>query len=100
MPAARSAFLSCRARIFSSMEPATTSLNEHGLGLAEAVGAVGGLVFDGGVPPRVVVDHRVGGGEVEADAAGLEADEEDRHGPSWNCRTGASRSAVSPVRVT
>ncbi len=52
-------------------------VDEDGLFLADAVGAVGGLVFDGGVPPGVVVDDGVGGGEVEADAAGLEADEED-----------------------
>jgi hypothetical protein len=64
------------------------------------VGAVGGLVFDGRVPPRVVVDHRVGRGQVEADAAGLQADQEDRHSPSWKRRIGVSRSVVSPVRVT
>ena len=45
--------------------------------LADAVGAVGGLVFDGRVPPRVHVDHVVGGGQVEAQAAGLEADQEE-----------------------
>ena len=43
------------------------------------MGTVGGLGFDGGIPPRVVVDHGIGGGEVEADAASLEADEEHRH---------------------
>nr|WP_156925529.1 hypothetical protein [Thioalkalivibrio paradoxus] len=30
--------------------------------LADAVGAVGGLVFDRGVPPGVEVDHVVGEG--------------------------------------
>ena len=29
--------------------------------LTDAVGAVGGLVFGGGVPPGVVVDDRIGG---------------------------------------
>ena len=37
-------------------------VDEDRLGLADAVGAVGGLVFGGGVPPRVVVDDGVGGG--------------------------------------
>ena len=37
-------------------------VDEDGLGLADAVGAVGGLVFGGGVPPGVVVDDGVGGG--------------------------------------
>jgi hypothetical protein len=82
------------------MEPATTSLDEHRLGLAEAVGAVGGLVFDGRVPPRVVVDHRVGGGEVEADAAGLQADQEDRHLAVLELADRGFPVGVSPVRVT
>jgi hypothetical protein len=54
-------------------------VDEHRLVLPEAVGAVGGLVLDRRVPPRVVVDHGIGGGQVEAEAAGLEADQEDRH---------------------
>ena len=37
-------------------------VDEDRLGLADAVGAVGGLVLGGGVPPRVVVDDGVGGG--------------------------------------
>ena len=45
--------------------------------LADAVGAVGGLVLDGGVPPGIHVDDVVGGGEVEPGAAGLEADQEE-----------------------
>ena len=36
------------------------------LRLADAVGAVGRLVLDGRVPPRVEVDDGVGGGQVEA----------------------------------
>ena len=45
--------------------------------MADAVGAVGGLGFDGRVPPRVEVDDGVCFGEVEAEAAGFETDEED-----------------------
>ena len=43
------------------------------------MGAVGGLVLGRWVPPRVVVDHGVGRGEVEAHAARLQADQEHRH---------------------
>ena len=35
-----------------------------------------GLVFDGRVPPRVDDDHVVGRGQVQAEAAGLQADQE------------------------
>lgn len=52
-------------------------VDEDGFVLADAVGAVGGLGFGGGVPPGVVVDYGVCGGEVEAGAAGFEGDEED-----------------------
>ena len=48
-------------------------------GLADAMGAVGGLGFGGGIPPGIEVDDGVGGGEIQADAAGFEADEEDRN---------------------
>ena len=40
------------------------------------MGAVGRLVLDGRVPPRVVMDDRVGRRQIEAGAAGLEADQE------------------------
>lgn len=52
-------------------------VDEDGFVLADAVGAVGRLVFGGRIPPRVVVDDGVGGGEVEAGAAGFEGNEED-----------------------
>jgi hypothetical protein len=48
--------------------------------LADAVGAVGGLVLDGRVPPGVEVDDHVRAGQVQARAAGLEADQEQRDG--------------------
>ena len=40
--------------------------------LADAVGAVGGLGFCRWIPPWVVVDHGVCGGEVESGAASFE----------------------------
>ena len=43
--------------------------------LANAVGTVGGLSLDGGIPPEVVVDDMAGGGEVETGAGGLEREE-------------------------
>ena len=52
-------------------------VDEDGFVLADAVGAVGGLVFGGGVPPRVVVNDGVGVGEGESGASGFEGDEED-----------------------
>ena len=52
------------------------AIDGNGALLADAVGAVGGLVLHGGVPPGVHVDDVVGGGEVDAEAAGFQADEE------------------------
>jgi hypothetical protein len=46
------------------------------------------------------VDHRVGGGEVEADAAGLQADQEDRHLAVLELADRGFPVGVSPVRVT
>ena len=48
--------------------------------LADPVGAVGGLGFHGWIPPGIEMDNRVRPGEVEADAARLEADEENGDG--------------------
>ena len=44
--------------------------------LADTEGAVGGLGFDGGVPPQVVMDDLRCGGEVEPSAACLERENE------------------------
>lgn len=52
-------------------------VDEDGFVLADAVGAVGGLVFCGRVPPGVVVDDGVGIGEGEPGSACFEGDEED-----------------------
>ena len=52
-------------------------VGDDGAGLADAVGAVGGLVLDGGVPPAVVVDDVGGFGEGEAEGAGAEGEDEE-----------------------
>ena len=44
--------------------------------LPDTEGAVGGLRFDGGVPPQVVMDDLRCGGEVEARTARLEREDE------------------------
>jgi hypothetical protein len=53
------------------------AVSVDGAGLADAVGAVDGLRFDGGVPPGIVKNDVAGGGEIEAGAGGAEAEEED-----------------------
>ncbi|MNY31345.1 hypothetical protein D3C86_1655070 [compost metagenome] len=50
-------------------------INEHRLLLADAIRAVGRLVFRRRVPPRVVMNHRVRFGQVQANATGLQADQ-------------------------
>ena len=45
--------------------------------LTDAVGAVGGLILRGKVPPRVVVDDDIGGGQVETCAARPQRDQKD-----------------------
>ena len=51
-------------------------VDEDRLVLAYAIGAVCRLRFGGRVPPRIVVDHCIGGGEVQAGAACFQGDEE------------------------
>ena len=53
-------------------------VGEHGPRLPDAVRAVDRLRLDGRVPPRVEQEHVLGGGEVQAEAAGLQADEKQR----------------------
>ncbi len=48
------------------------------LGLADAVRAVDGLGLDGRVPPGVEQVNIFGRGQVQAQAAGFEADQKDR----------------------
>lgn len=52
-------------------------VGDNGTRLANAVGAVGGLVLDGGVPPTVVVDDVGGLGEGEAEGAGAKGEDEE-----------------------
>jgi hypothetical protein len=54
-------------------------IDEHGLALADAIRPIRGLLHDGGVPPRIVMDQGIGGGEVHPRATGLEADQEQRN---------------------
>ena len=73
----------------STVPSVTMPVHLHRPGLADPVGAVGGLLLDGGVPPAVEVDHVVGAGEVEPGAAGLERQQEDRRPalrPAWKRR--------------
>src|SRR5204863_8003375 len=48
-------------------------------GLSDAMGAVGGLRLDGGIPPGIEMNNGVGGGEIQADAARFQADQK-----NWN----------------
>ena len=67
------------ATLSSTVPSASELVDLDGLVLADAVGAVGGLVLDGRVPPAVVV-HDVGGaGEVESGARRLQRQQEHRH---------------------
>lgn len=54
------------------------AVDEDVLVLADAVGTVGGLGLDSGVPPEVEVDDVAGGGEVEAGAGGFQGEEAGR----------------------
>ena len=53
-------------------------VHQHVLGLADAEGAVGGLVLHRRIPPAIEMDDMRGGGEVEPGAAGLEREHEER----------------------
>jgi hypothetical protein len=56
------------------------AVGEDIAGLADAVGAVDGLSLNGGVPPGIEEEDISGGGQIEAKAAGTEADEEELAG--------------------
>ncbi len=47
------------------------AVDEDVLVLADAVGAVGGLSLDGGIPPEVIVDDMACGSEIETGACGF-----------------------------
>ena len=57
--------------------PADKLVHQHVAPLANAESAVGGLVLDGRVPPAVEMDHVRGGGQVQANAAGLQRQHEE-----------------------
>lgn len=40
--------------------------------LADTIGAVGGLGFDGRIPPQIIVDDVAGGGKIQASASCFE----------------------------
>ena len=46
-------------------------VDEHRFVLTDAMSARRGLFLDGRIPPRIVMDHAVGGGQVEPGTAGL-----------------------------
>ena len=52
------------------------AIREDLAGLADAVGAVDGLRFDRGVPPGIEQEDVIGRGQIQAEAAGFQADEE------------------------
>ena len=52
-------------------------VHENRFGLTDAVGPVGGLCFGSGIPPGIVVNDGIGGGEVEPGPAGFEGNEKD-----------------------
>ena len=56
------------------------AVNEDILVLTDAVGAVGGLCLNSGVPPKVEVDDVAGSGEVETRASGFQGEKEDAVG--------------------
>ncbi len=81
---------------------ADQAVGEDVLGLADPVRAVDRLGLDGGVPPGVEQVDVVGGGQVQAQAAGLQADQEDagRSGSFWNRSTRSARLRVRPSRYS
>ena len=50
----------------------------HFLLLPDTVGAVGSLLLDGRVPPRIQVNDVVGTGQVQSQSSGFQADKEQR----------------------
>jgi len=72
-----------RAKSSARLMPAAWSaspraVDHHGTSLADAVRAIGRLILDGRVPPRVEQENVIGGGEVEPGPAGLERDQHHR----------------------
>ena len=77
------ALLCCSSQIFSSTVPGRDqAIGIDRLGLADAMRAIDGLRFDGGIPPRIVEHHVAGGRQVQAGAGGAQAEQE--HGRRWD----------------
>ena len=49
----------------------------HGLCLADSMDAVGGLLFDGRIPPRIRQNDITGGCQIQSRTASLQADQEE-----------------------
>src|SRR2546423_15499184 len=47
------------------------AIREDAAGLTDAVGAIDGLRFGGGVPPWIEQEYILGGGEIETEASGF-----------------------------
>ena len=71
-------FLDQRVDLLLDGAAADELVDQHVALLPDAKGPVGGLVFDGRVPPAVEMDHVRGGGQVQARAARLEREHEKR----------------------
>jgi hypothetical protein len=71
-------FFACNSSTFCSTVSADQTGGEDRLLLADAMGAIDRLGFDRRVPPGVEQIDGAGGGEIQADAPGFEADQEDR----------------------
>ena len=52
------------------------AIGVDGVRLADAMGAVDGLGFDSGVPPRIIEDDVAGGGQIQTGTGGAKAEEE------------------------
>ena len=70
------------------------AIDGDGFLLSDAVGAVARLLFDGRVPPRVEMNHIVGGSQVQTQSARLQTDEEERHVPLLECYAGKRFSSL------
>ena len=56
-------------------------VDENRVSLPDAVGAITGLVFHGGIPPTIEVNDVVGAGESETSAGGSKREQEERRPP-------------------
>ena len=77
MAAARSRLVFCNSQnlLFNGV-PRNQPVGEDLSRLADAVRAVDGLRFHRRIPPGIEKEHVLGGGEVQAQAAGFQADQE------------------------